>query len=89
VLTALQVAGVEALQVPHTLWAGVAVVFGLALEVGAAVVAAGLLVAASFVAASPEYAVLIEELEVAEAVELYDDGDAICCASDVLMGRNA
>lgn len=86
-LTALQVAGTEALQVPHTLLLEVAVVFVLLLEVEVAVMV-GLLVVVSLLAvlivpetvevfdvSLVEYAALIEELmvEVAEVVELDDD----------------
>jgi hypothetical protein len=86
-LTALQVAGTEALQVPHTLLLEVAVVFVLLLEVEVAVVV-GLFVVVSllvvlivletvevFDVSLAEYAALIEELmvEVAEVVE-FDDG---------------
>lgn len=82
-LTALQVAGTEALQVPHTLLLEVAVVFVLLLEVEVAVVVGLLAVLIAletvelFDVSLAEYAALIEELmvEVAEVVE-FDDKTA-------------
>lgn len=88
-LTALQVAGTEALQVPHTLLLEVAVVFDLLLVVEVAVVVglyASLVVLVALETAdtfdvSLEYVILTEELmvEVAEVVE-FDDDDAAMVA---------
>lgn len=90
-LTALQVAGAVALQVPHTLVLEAAAVFVLLLVVEVAVLV-GLLVvlialetAEVFDVLLAEYAALSEELmvEVAEAVE-FDDGTAAIVAPQKL-----